>query len=86
MDLHKNYAKTQRAQLFVKSEEGKAAYAELQRMVEDDGYNTLASFSPAAKDGHLAFIDKHMGYLCSHLDVVASQYLSNLRLITKTRK
>lgn len=85
MTQYKNYAKTQKAQEFLKSEAGKAAYAELLRMIQDDSYNTTSSFSPSAKDGNLSFIDKHMNYLCSHLDVNASQYLSNLRLITKVR-
>lgn len=80
------YAKTQRAQEFLKSEAGVQAYTELLRMLEDDGYTTVSSFSPSAEDGKLLFIDKHMNYLCSHLGVNASQYLSNLRLITKIRQ
>lgn len=81
----KSYAKTQRAQDFLKSEAGIAAYNELKRMIEDDSYNTCSSFSPSAEDGKLLFIDKHMSYLCTHLGVNAEQYLSNLRLITKVR-
>jgi hypothetical protein len=86
MDLTKRYAKTQRAQEFLKSEEGQAVYAELCKMVEDDSYNTVSTFSPSAEDGSLLFIDKHMTYLCTHLSVKSDQYLSNLRLITKVRK
>ena len=85
MAPNKRYATTQRAQDFLKSEAGIQAYTELLRMIEDDSYNTVSSFSPSAEDGKLSFIDKHMGYLCSHLSVNASQYLSNLRLITKVR-
>lgn len=86
MSPNKRYAKTQRAQLFLTSEEGIATYNELIKMVEDKGYNTTSTFSPSAVDGNLAFIDKHMNYLCAHLNVNASHYLSNLRLITKVRK
>mgnify|MGYP003421251729 CR=1 FL=1 len=86
MNIDKKYAKTQRAQLFLKSEEGMSAYNELCRLVEDEEYNTTSTFSPSATDGNLLFIDKHMNYLCSHLGVGTTQYLSNLRLITKVRK
>lgn len=85
MNQDKRYAKTQRAQEFIKSEAGIAAYNELLKMIEDDSYNTGSSFSPSAKDGTLLFIDKHMNYLCTHLSVNSAQYLSNLRLITKVR-
>lgn len=85
MNIEKKYAKTQRAQEFLKSEEGRAVYDELLKMVDDTTYNTVSTFSPSAEDGNLLFIDKHMGYLCSHLAVNSSQYLSNLRLITKVR-
>lgn len=86
MNQDKRYAKTQRAQEFLKSEAGVAAYTELVKMLEDDNYNTVSSFSPSAEDGKLLFIDKHMNYLCTHLSVNANQYLSNLRLITKVRR
>lgn len=85
MDQTQRYAKTQRAQEFLLSDEGKAVYLELLKMVEDLDYNTVSTFSPSAEDGTLLFIDKHMGYLCSHLSVNSMQYLSNLRLITKVR-
>lgn len=86
MSPDKRYAKTQRAQLFLESPEGIAAYQELIKMVENDEYNTTSTFSPSAQDGNLAFIDKHMSYLCAHLNVNTTHYLSNLRLITKVRK
>ncbi len=85
MNIEKKYAKTQRAQEFIKSEEGRAVYDELTKMVNDESYNTVSTFSPSAENGNLLFIDKHMSYLCSHLGVNSSQYLSNLRLITKVR-
>ena len=86
MDPYKKYAKTQRAQEFLKSEDGQTTYDELLKMVNDMAYNTKSTFSPSAEDGNLLFIDKHMSYLCSHLTTDTAQYLSNLRLITKVRK
>ena len=83
--LDKKYAKTQRAVQFLESDEGKAVYAELLKMVDDAAYNTVSTFSPSAEDGNLLFVDKHMGYLCAHLGVNTNQYLSNLRLISKIR-
>lgn len=86
MSPDKRYAKTQRGQLFLESQEGVSAYQELIKMVDDTNYNTASTFSPSAQDGNLAFIDKHMNYLCAHLNVNTAHYLSNLRLITKVRK
>ena len=86
MNTEKTYAKTQRAQEFLRSEAGRVVYDELVKMVEDENYNTASTFSPSAENGNLLFIDKHLSYLCAHLDVNCAQYLSNLRLITKVRK
>lgn len=85
MTIDKKYAKTQRALQFLESDNGKTAYIELLRMVDDAEYNTTSTFSPRAENGTLLFVDKHMNYLCAHLDVNANQYLSNLRLISKIR-
>lgn len=85
MSPSSKYAKTQRARTFLKSEEGIAAYQELLKMVEDDSYNTESTFSPSHSEGNLPFIDKHMEYLCNHLNVKTEHYLSNLRLITRVR-
>jgi hypothetical protein len=76
---------TQRAKDFLTSPEGVAAQADLEEMERDKGYKTVATYSPASENGHLSFIDKHMNYLSSHTGVNASQYVSNLRLITKIR-
>ena len=86
MNLDQRYSRTQRAQAFLSSEAGQAIYDELLSMVDDENYNTTSTFSPSAENGSLLFIDKHMNYLCGHLDVNANQYISNLRLITKVRK
>lgn len=85
MSPNKRYAKTQRAQSFLKSEEGVAAYEALVAMVSDANYNTDSTFSPSETDGILTFVDKHMDYLCSHPNVKSEHYLSNLRLIARIR-
>ena len=76
---------TQKAKDFLNSLEGAEAYANLVKMENDAGYKTISSYSPASEDGVLTFIDKHMNYLCSHTGVNATQYVSNLKLITKIR-
>jgi hypothetical protein len=76
---------TQRAKEFLTSPEGIAAQADLEEMEKDKGYKTVSTYSPTAENGILLFIDKHMNYLSSHASVNASQYVSNLRLITKIR-
>lgn len=85
MNLDKRYSKTLKAQEFLQSDAGKDAYQSLLKMIDDEAYNTTSTFSPSAENGNLLFIDKHMNYLCAHLDVNTLQYLSNLRLITKKR-
>lgn len=76
---------TQRAQNFLNSAEGAEAYADLMKMQSDAGYKTVSSYSPTSEDGVLTFIDKHMNYLSTHTSVNATQYVSNLKLITKIR-
>ncbi|MDB5162898.1 MAG: hypothetical protein JWN28_505 [Candidatus Saccharibacteria bacterium] len=76
---------TQRAKDFLTSAEGIAAHADLEAMEKDKGYKTVSTYSPASENGVLLFIDRHMNYLSSHASVNASQYISNLRLVTKIR-
>lgn len=84
--MTKNVHKTHKVQEFLDSEEGLNAHAELTKMMESADYNTSSTYSPASDDGILSFIDKHMTYLCCHLSVDASQYVANIRLITKIRR
>jgi hypothetical protein len=76
---------TQRAKDFLTSADGIAAHEVLTEMMNDKGYKTVSTYSPSSENGDLSFIDKHMNYLSSHTGVNASQYVSNLRLITKIR-
>lgn len=75
-------AVTIKTQRFLESEAAKDIKSELTRMMEDPKFNTRASYS-AILNGDIQFDEKHMNYLSSHLGVDPSQYMSNLRLITK---
>lgn len=70
------------------TEEGAAIEQSLRRMAADEAYSTLASYS-ANGDTHpdhvMPFVEKHMTYLSSHPSVDPTQYLANLRLMTKKR-
>lgn len=73
---------TIKTQQFLASTEATEIREELQKMMEDPCYNTRATYS-AVLNGNIEFVDKHMNYISSHLGVDPSQYLSNLKLITK---
>ncbi len=73
---------------FYESEEAVAVKNTLLSMQGDERYNTGSSYSADAEkypDHVISFVDKHMAYLQAHPDVNTSQYLANLRLITKLR-
>jgi hypothetical protein len=65
------------------SDEAVQIRAELERMVSDPTYTTRTFYTPS--DAHLSFADKHMSYLSEHPKLKASEYLANLRLMTKNR-
>jgi len=68
---------------FLASDEATQIRAELERMVGDPLYATRTFYTPA--DANLSFADKHMTYLSEHPKLKASEYLANLRLMTKNR-
>ncbi len=73
---------------FLESEEAIEVKRTLLSMQEDDHYNTASSYSADSEkhpDHTISFVDKHMAYLQTHPEVNTSQYLANLRLITKFR-
>ena len=72
-------------QQFLKSEEADSLRKELQDMVKDPGYNTYVRYSLITSDGS-QFVNKHMAYMASHLQMNHRQYVSNIRLMTKLRK
>lgn len=67
---------------FMDSPQASEIRNELISMMNDSRYNTRAKYSALAK-GDVSFVDKHITYLSLHLGINSSQYLSNLRLITK---
>lgn len=73
---------------FRNSEEGKDVEAALRRLDEDSAFNTASSYSANIDnypDHVIPFVDKHMKYLSEHQSVNLSEYLSNLRLMTRRR-
>ena len=72
-------------QKFLDSDVAAAARKELQRMVDDTGYNTLSVYA-ANLDHNLPFVEKHMKYLSDHPKLNPDHYLANLRLMTKIKR
>jgi hypothetical protein len=73
---------------FYESDEAVEVKETLLTMQNDPRYNTGSSYSADGEKypNHvLPFVDKHMAYLQAHPDVNVSQYLANLRLITRLR-
>jgi len=53
-------------------------------MAESDEYNTRSMYSTLDKNG-LTFVDKHMNYMSQYPNLNHSQYVLNLKLMTKIR-
>lgn len=70
---------------FLASDDAVVITKELQDMVENPMYNTRSFYTPT-QDENLSFIDKHIKYLSEHPKLKPSEYLANLRLMTKARK
>lgn len=73
---------TLKQQEFLKSDAASLARIELKLMVGNPKYNTIDSFSAKSAED-VPFVDKHMQYLCEHLNVNPRHYLSNLKLKTR---
>lgn len=76
-------ASTIQKKLFFESEEGVWLRNELTQMVKNTGYNTRSTYTAVSSD-ELLFIDKHMNYMSNYPNLNHRQYLSNLKLKTKT--
>ncbi|MCA9335172.1 hypothetical protein KC953_03445 [Candidatus Saccharibacteria bacterium] len=74
----------QARQTFMESEKGRSLREQLEMMVESPLYNTHA-FSLNGDPEGAVFVNKHMHYMSSHRSMNHSQYLSNLKLMTKIR-
>ncbi|HMS49906.1 MAG TPA: hypothetical protein PKA02_00505 [Candidatus Saccharibacteria bacterium] len=73
---------------FTESAEGIWARQTLERLVADSAYNTDSTYSTDAElyPGNLIpFVEKHMNNLNSHPDLDATQYIANIRLMTRIR-
>lgn len=71
-------------QYFLTSVEASYVRDELESMVENPLYNTKSSYAP--QQANITFVDKHVNYLSEHPKLKPSEYLSNLRLMTKQRQ
>lgn len=69
---------------FLASAEATEVKLELERMVSSPLYATKTFYTPM--DSEQSFVDKHMTYLSERPKLKASEYLANLRLMTKARR
>ena len=73
---------------FSETEEGVQTKRSLQAMVLDNTYNTAPTYSSNQTlypDNLISFVEKHMSFLQTHPTVEPTQYLANLRLMTRIR-
>lgn len=73
---------------FFDTEEGEEIKRKFQRMLADNSYNTISSYSANTllyPDNLIPFVEKHMDYLIKHPLLDADMYLANIKLITKVR-
>ncbi len=73
---------------FYESDQAAGVKSTLEEMQSDLRYNTDSSYSADVikhPDHLINFVDKHMQYLQAHPEVNPTQYIANLRLITKLR-
>ena len=73
-----------RTKSFFESEEGITLRDELIKMVKSDDYNAKTKYSTLSESG-LSFVDKHMNYMSLYPNLNCSQYVSNLKLMTKRK-
>lgn len=70
---------------FLQSEEAAMLREELEAMVKDSAYNTVTRYTLVAANGS-QFVENHMKYMASHLNMDHRQYILNVKLMTKIRK
>lgn len=74
---------------FAESAEGIWARQTLERLAADSAYNTDSTYSTDTEHypGNLIpFVEKHMNNLNSHPALDATQYIANIRLMTRIRR
>ncbi|HSX16122.1 MAG TPA: hypothetical protein VLF40_04995 [Candidatus Saccharimonadales bacterium] len=67
---------------FYASEQCATARRALERMVEDQHYDTDSLYY---RQNALDFIERHLHYMSTHLIVNVEGYISNLKLMTRKR-
>lgn len=81
-------ATTKKRVNFLDSELGQLIRLALENMTTENMYNTASSYSPNSTEypnNLMPFVDKHMNYLNTHPNLDAQMYVSNLRLMTRSR-
>ena len=62
---------------------------ELRRMEKDSSFNTQPSYTAnvlSYPDKLIPFVEKHMAYIYNHPQLDPQHYLSNLRLMLRSRR
>jgi len=73
---------------FAETAEGQEIKHKLELMAADIAFNTKSSYSANSvlhPDNSITFVEKHMNYLINHPSLEPSQYLANVRLLTRLR-
>lgn len=74
-----------RLKAFSESEQGILIRQELIKMAKSKDYNTVSSYSLSDPNG-LSFVEKQMKYMSQYPNMNYQQYLSNLKVMTKSTK
>jgi len=75
---------TIRNKKFFESDEGITLRKELVKMSNSDKYNTRSMYT-SVDNTQLSFVDKQMNYMSQYPTMNRSQYVLNLKLMTKIR-
>lgn len=73
---------------FLTTAEGVVFVQSLQKMLEDNAYNTQPGYTSNTElypDNSIPFIKQHIEYITNHPAVDPQHYLSNLRIMTRVR-
>lgn len=73
---------------FIDTEEAKTVRRLLEKMQDDESYETKSSYNANTEkypDHRISFVDKHMQHLASHPNINTEHYMANLRLMTRIR-
>lgn len=68
---------------FLRSDKATELRSQLEEMTKSPIYNTRVVSMIDMHDSY--FVEKHMNYMANHLKMDHSQYIQNLRLMTKIR-